>query len=326
MMRYSRTSIPPSWPTVTLLTKRVMCHSRAKAEVGRQQMDRSNVRTDKTRVPHPSRFCLGVDFFPKSFMPSASQPAEVISELHRYGFTLRRIRDVEELLCLDVEHPRHDVARKRLNLGIEITHHGVVVASRVLNGVFQPGQRALQRLELLRSLQLRIGFGDRQQPAQGVGQLALGLALFRRSGSGHGGAAELGNVFERALFVRRIALHGLDQVWDQVITALELDIDIRPGVVGSHSELHQAVVNTYQDNGNDHQYDDEDDDSHANCLQTARNRDRAGGYHAPEGAGNRSPAPLGGKWVIRYHPLAGFRRFRFGATLSESRLAWCAKT
>src|SRR5581483_11949971 len=119
----------------------------------------------------------------------------------------------------------------------------------------------LQRLELLRSLQLRIGFGNGQQSAQRVGELSLSLTLFRWSRSGHGGATVLGNIFKGTLFMGGITLHGLHQIGDEIVAALELHIDIGPRVVGAYPQLHQSVVNTDEYENNDRQQNDDDNET-----------------------------------------------------------------
>jgi hypothetical protein len=58
------------------------------------------------------------------------------SELHRHRFTVGGIADFKELPQLEAKHPRDDVRGERLNLGIQIAHHRVVVAARVLNRIF----------------------------------------------------------------------------------------------------------------------------------------------------------------------------------------------
>jgi hypothetical protein len=42
--------------------------------------------------------------------------------------------------------------------------------------------------------------------------------------------------------VREVALGGLHQVRDQVVTALQLDVDLREGVLEALAQLHQPVV------------------------------------------------------------------------------------
>ena len=44
--------------------------------------------------------------------------------------------------------------------------------------------------------------------------------------------------------MRRIALHGLDQVRDQVVALLELHVDIGEGLVDALAQRHQPVIGT----------------------------------------------------------------------------------
>ena len=74
-----------------------------------------------------------------------------------------------------------------------------------------------------------------------------------------GGGARLGDVGERLLLVGHVVLDGLDQVGDEVVAALELHVDLAPGVVHLVAALHQAVVHARQ-NGHDHDHDDDEDD------------------------------------------------------------------
>ena len=52
---------------------------------------------------------------------------------------------------------------------------------------------------------------------------------------------------ERTLFVGGVALHGFDQIRNQVVAAFELNVDVGPGRVGAHAQLHQAVVHRDQE-------------------------------------------------------------------------------
>ncbi len=90
-------------------------------------------------------------------------------ELHVGNGAFGGIGDLKELPLLEVEHPRNDVGRERLNFGVEVAHHGVVVTARILQRVFQLGERLLQRLELGVGLQVGIGFGNREQIRAGPG-------------------------------------------------------------------------------------------------------------------------------------------------------------
>ena len=81
------------------------------------------------------------------------------------------------------------------------------------------------------------------------------------SGAAIAAVAGLHDGFERAAFVGGVALHGFDEVRDEVEPALELHVDLRPGVVDLVPAPDQTVVHP-DEHGNDHQ-DDHDDDEDA---------------------------------------------------------------
>ena len=64
-------------------------------------------------------------------------------ELHRYWFAIGG-SGFEELLLLEAEHPGQNVGWERLNLGVQVAHHGVVVAAGILNRVLDFVERILQ--------------------------------------------------------------------------------------------------------------------------------------------------------------------------------------
>ena len=67
-----------------------------------------------------------------------------------------------------------------------------------------------------------------------LGRVARGARADRTGTSG-------GDGLESALLVRRVALHGLNQVGDQVMSTLEFDINPRPGFLGPVPSSHQSV-------------------------------------------------------------------------------------
>ena len=56
----------------------------------------------------------------------------------------------------------------------------------------------------------------------------------------------------------RITFHGFHEIRDQVVAALELDIDIGPGIVALDFQTDQAVVHANGEN------DEENDDAKEN--------------------------------------------------------------
>src|SRR4051812_27938290 len=84
--------------------------------------------------------------------------ASHILELHRYRLAVR-CGHLEKLFLLEAEHSGENVRRKRLYFRIQIANDCVVVAPRILNGIFGLAERTLQLGELLRRFELRIVFG-----------------------------------------------------------------------------------------------------------------------------------------------------------------------
>ena len=72
---------------------------------------------------------------------------------------------------------------------------------------------------------------DRQQPPQPVHEAVLvGRLRCRRSGRCHRRAAEARDLLEHLPLVRRVSLHRLHEVGDEVVAALQLDVDLAVGV------------------------------------------------------------------------------------------------
>jgi hypothetical protein len=89
----------------------------------------------------------------------------------------------------------------------------------------------LQLLEVLRRAQLRIGLGDGKQPADRLGEHVLGLRLLLNALRLLRRRSRLRHLFERSALVRRIPLHRLDEVRDEVVAPPELDVDLGPSVL-----------------------------------------------------------------------------------------------
>src|SRR4029078_13401965 len=63
-----------------------------------------------------------------------------------------------------------------------------------------------------------------------------------------------------------VALEGVQEVRDQVVAALELDLDLRERLVDSQALLDEAVVGQDQEPDHDHDYHDQDDQRQAHAV------------------------------------------------------------
>ncbi len=111
--------------------------------------------------------------------------------------------------------------------------------------LFQSGDPALQLLEGLVGLQLRVAFGHCEQPADPGAQLLLGRAdggdiagCARRAHRGPGAH----HLLERFLFELHVPLAGFHQFRQLVVTLLQQHVDVRPGNFDVFPQAYQSVV------------------------------------------------------------------------------------
>ena len=66
-----------------------------------------------------------------------------------------------------------------------------------------------------------------------------------------------------------VALHGLNQIGNQVQAALELHVDLRPRVVNAIAQLNEVVVHENERDGHDNDQSDDHDkgDFHESLLK-----------------------------------------------------------
>src|SRR6266536_333143 len=137
------------------------------------------------------------------------------------------VLDLEVAGLLELEAVRDDVRRERLDPGVVVAHVGVVEPAAGRDPVLGVGQLALQVEEVLVRLQLRVRLDRDHHLTQRAGQLTLrGRPLL---GVGalhvHRLGAEPGDLLEHVPLVCGVRAYGLDQVRDQVVAAVQLDVD-----------------------------------------------------------------------------------------------------
>jgi hypothetical protein len=128
------------------------------------------------------------------------------------------------------------------------------------------GQLLAQLHHVLVGLEVGIGLGQREEAAQGAGEKRFGshqplhgLRVTRIVGRGLAGrhrlVARIDHRLQGLPLVLEIALGGLHQIGDQVVTPFELDFDLGKGVLEPVAQLDQPVVDT------DRPDDDEENDN-----------------------------------------------------------------
>ncbi len=106
---------------------------------------------------------------------------------------------------------------------------------------------------------MRIGFGEREHLAQRLSEHAFRLCLGGRALGTHGAISRGDNALERIFFVPRVTLHRFHEVGNQVVAALQLNVNVGPRVVRLHAQSDQAVVHTDDD-------EDEKNDNRKRCV------------------------------------------------------------
>ena len=154
----------------------------------------------------------------------------------------RAILDLVERLLAEAEALRDKHGREGLDRGVEVAHRRVVVAPRLLHLVLDRREFRLQLAEIGVGLQLRIGLGDGDQPAERARERLVGRRLAGDVAGAHAGRALLGDLLEDALLMRRIALHRLDEIGDEVGAPLQLHVDAAPALAGEIALPHEAIV------------------------------------------------------------------------------------
>src|ERR1039458_5580563 len=150
--------------------------------------------------------------------------------------------EVEEILAGETEHAGEQRGWHLLDAGVVFLNRVVEEAAAGGDLVLEIGQLARQLLEVGVGLEVRIGLGQRDQPAERAAQLVFGGRYLRRSLRRHRGVASLDHVVERAALVRGVALHGLDQIRDQIVALLELHVDVGEGLADALTERDQTVI------------------------------------------------------------------------------------
>src|SRR6266850_1284583 len=169
--------------------------------------------------------------------PMRSAPEGDARDLAVFGALELEVRSLGE-----PEEQRDLVRREAVDRGVEVADDRVVVAARVLDRLLDLGQRRLEIAEVLVGLEVGIRLGEREELAERAGQLVLGLRPRLGCLGRDGGAAGAYHLVERALLVRSIALHGLDDVGDQIRPPLELDVDVRPRFLRPLAQPDELVV------------------------------------------------------------------------------------
>src|SRR6266516_2414757 len=173
------------------------------------------------------------------------------------------LRDLEVVAPAEAEDPGQQRVGEGLNRGVVLPDRAVVMLPGETDLVLGGGQLLMELHDILVGLELRVVLHEGEELTQGSGQEILCLGRLRGAGrslllSSDGGIAGLDDASERRLLELHVALHGVDQVGDQVMPPLELNADLVPGLVDHVPQADEPVVHEDQEERDDRD-DDQDD-------------------------------------------------------------------
>ena len=118
----------------------------------------------------------------------------------------------------------------------------VVVLAAVRDLLLQPGDAPLQLEVGGACLQVRIGFGRGEQPADAMRQLLLGGQTLGVGTAAAGARAQRGDFLNQLSLVTGVTLHDVDQLRQLLVPLLEQDVDVRPRLVDLVLDADERVV------------------------------------------------------------------------------------
>src|SRR5262245_7618894 len=188
-------------------------------------------------------------------------------ETDLWRFALRGGGYFEKFTRLEAKHARENIRGELLNFGVQVTDDSVVVAAGILNRIFDLRERILEGRKAFNGAKLGIRLGQREETLERAGEHVFRLRFVDRAGCRHCAIASVNDRFERSFFVPSIALDRFDEVGDQVVAALELHVDVGPGVVHLNFQAYQAVVQPDQNENDQYQTNQQNPADHVDLTQ-----------------------------------------------------------
>ena len=180
---------------------------------------------------------------------------------------------LEEFELLVAHRRGGKIRGKRRDGSVEVAHDRIVVAPRILDGVFYGSELRLEIAESARRLELRIRFGSDDETAKRGRELALGLRALGGSAAlcGDSSRSGLGHRVESLALVSGVALHGVDEIGNEISAPFQLNVNVRPCVFGADAEGDESIVQTDECKNYNDKDDQKDDECHRGGLEWLEN-------------------------------------------------------
>lgn len=142
---------------------------------------------------------------------------------------------------------RRDITGEHLDCGVVLTHVRIIEPARSSDPVFRFHYFFLRLQEVLVALQLRVLFLHHDHAANRARELTFGLPLGPMANVGvtarlYGSCPRLGNLHQGGILGPSCLLDHMHHVFQQVVAALQFNINLRPRFLGQVAKSHQLVV------------------------------------------------------------------------------------
>jgi len=165
----------------------------------------------------------------------------------------------EKRFFFEPKHSRDEDGGKGLYGCVELRDRIVVSLARKRDAILGGAEFALEREETLVRLQIGIGFGDGHQSREGAAQFAFGFYFVGRDGDAGGFGAGVDDGLQGSFLVGGVAFDRVDEVRNEVVAALELHVNLRPGIFDRLTKANQRVVSSHQPKADEQNESDEND-------------------------------------------------------------------
>ena len=164
-----------------------------------------------------------------------------------------------------MERLSDEAVGKDLLRRVESRRDVVVELAREPDLVLRRAELLHQRADVLVRLEVRVVLRQSEQPRESLGQLILARGGVGDALSGHGAVSRLDDFLQSVLLELHLTLHRRDQIGDQVVAALQLDVDLFPGVRDLVLERDQVVVAPDRPDRRDEREHDQEQKTASEC-------------------------------------------------------------
>ena len=133
--------------------------------------------------------------------------------------------DLKKRFWLKAELAGDNIPGTCLNKHIEVPNRSIIIPPGHLEFVLNLDKALVQIDELAVGLQVRIGFGNRKDGFEPLGQLIFRAGTFLHLFKAGGLAAQTNNFLQNVLFMGGITFDDFDQVRNKIVPTLKLNID-----------------------------------------------------------------------------------------------------